>query len=242
MDDTETKEQTINTLLEDTTAAVHERIASLDAPVRELLLSDQYVITLGEIAKLHGLENKDIGIVEEITTNFLLGTIRPSELEQNYIHDLSHLTKEKIQSLHKDIRVKILSPIWNIIESAWAEDDENEKIFNEVIEIADIPLPPNLANKGIETLGQKINKELDQGKKDTEIIQSIRPNKTMAEADVVGWEDKLKKQISENKDPIVTNRTTTDVSLPDTDNDTPIKTTVQITKPNKDSYREATEE
>lgn len=243
-------QQAVQTGAQGMIAAVHERIASLDAPVRELLLSDQYVIALGELATLHSLEVKDIGVMEEITTNFLLGTIRPSELEQTYIEDLSHLNKEKIQSLYKDIRVKILSPIWNTIEAAWAEDDENEQIWNEAIELSEVPLPPRLQSDNVQTLGQKISMELDKGKEAPQIIESIRPNRIISNEEVTernktpkpepvaipkapepvteSWEEKL--EAKQHIDPVVSARTSTDVTLP------------RVKRSGNDIYRESPEE
>ena len=231
-------------------AAIHERIASLDAPVRELLLSDQYVITLGELATLHSLDIKDIGIMEEITTNFLLGTIKPNELEQTYIEDLAHLNKEKIQSLYKDIRVKILSPVWNIIEAAWAEDDENEQIWNDAVELSEVPLPPRLQSNTVQTLGQRISRDIDQGKEAPQIIESIRPNRIISNEEIVernkapkpepvttvkapeplaqSWEEKL--GANQHTDPIVSARASTDVTLP------------RVKRSSGDIYRESPEE
>lgn len=258
MDDEEKVEQQIESP-EDTISAIHDRIASLDAPVRDLLLSDQYVVTLGELAQVHSLEPKDIGIVESITSNFLLGVIRPSELEQTYIHDLSHLTKEKIQSLYKDIRVKILSPIWNIVEAAWVEDDENEQVWNEAVEMSEVPLPPRLQSFGAQTLGEKIRSGLNQGRATPEIIESIRPTPAPTNEEIlqknkitkpesvswqdrpaivakapdmasIAWEEKLDTKTSHNTDPVVASRASTDVTLP------------QVAKLNKDVYRESPQE
>jgi hypothetical protein len=87
MDDNKTQD---NIETNDLMPAIQERLASLDAPVRNLLLSDDYIIKLGEIGQAHSLDPKNMGNMEEITTNFLLGTIRPSELEQTFIENLSN--------------------------------------------------------------------------------------------------------------------------------------------------------
>lgn len=185
--------------LQDYTTAIHERMASLDAPVRELILSNDYVITLSDIIKAHSLGQKEAAVTEEITTNFLLGTIRPKELEQIYIEELSSLTKENIQSIYNDIKTKILAPVWDIVESAWNEDDANEALFNEVIELAEVPLPPNLQKQGVQTLGQKIEKELDFKEKMAALNQ--KPNTENQEQPIQktavqspSWEEKMAQQ------------------------------------------------
>ncbi len=202
--------------------AIKERIAGLDAPVRNLLLSDDYILKLTEVGQAHSLDPKNMGVMEEITTNFLLGTIRPNELEQNFIEKLSNLNKEKIVSLYNDIKSKILNPVMEIIANAWAEDDENEEIWNEVVELSEIPLPPNLQRNGLETLGQKINTEIDKGTETKTIVDSIRPNKILTNEDVERLTKETEKSKestwSEKKDiqsePTVTTRQTNDVSLP----------------------------
>lgn len=202
--------------------AIQERIASLDEPVRNLLLSDNYVIKLGEIGQAHNLNPKNMSAMEELTTNFLLGVIRPKDLEQNFIEDLSELNKEKITSLFNDIKSKILNPVWPIVESAWAEDDENEEIWNHVLELSEIPLPPQMQKPGINTLGEKINNELDKGTDTTNIVNDIRPGKVLTNEEVeklVKEENKEIKDTWSNKkdttnEPVVTTRQTNDVSLP----------------------------
>lgn len=219
MDDNKTQD---NIETNDLMPAIQERLASLDAPVRNLLLSDDYIIKLGEIGQAHSLDPKNMGNMEEITTNFLLGTIRPSELEQTFIENLSNLNKEKIISLYSDIKSKILNPVWPIIESAWADDDENEEIWNEVLELSEIPLPPKLQKDGIQTLGEKINSEIDKGNTPQNIANTIRPGKilTNEEVEKLAKEEntQLKSTWSTKKDiandPVVSTRQTNDVSLP----------------------------
>lgn len=153
MDDTQKE-------LQELTAAIHERIAALDAPVRDLILSNDYVINLKNIINAHSLNNQDAGKLEEITTNFLLGTINPKDLENVFIETFSLLNKDQIRSLYNDIKSKILNPVWQIVENAWAEDDEREKLFEEVAQLAEVPLPANMQEAGIQTLGEKFEKQI----------------------------------------------------------------------------------
>lgn len=124
--------------------AIKKRVEALDAPVKELMFSNDYQIKLKEISNSHSLEKADLEKLEELTTNFLLGTIRPKELEQTFIEQLKHLNKEKIRNLYNDIKTKILNSVWNIVDRAWEEDDQEEKEWEEFLDMADVPPPPNL--------------------------------------------------------------------------------------------------
>ncbi len=218
--------------LEDLTAAIHERMAALDAPVREILLSNEYVATLSEILNSHSLKKEDCIVVEEITTNFLLGSIRPNDLEQEFIEALSGLTKDNIRSIYNDIKTRILSKVWKIIENAWAEDDENEKFYNEVVEMEDVPLPPSVQTKDIQTFGQKINQEIKET--DRLINMGVNPEiiipveKEIKLTPVQNWENKISQNTSES---IKTeSRSSSDRTLP------------KIGTKSTDPYREIPEE
>lgn len=178
--------------------AIKERIANLDVSVRELLLSVEYLNDLQEIIKNHSLSKEDANKTDEITTNFLLGTIKPSELEQTFIENLSHLNKEQIQSLYNEIKTKILKPVWAMIEQAWIEDDENEAIFNNVLEMSEVPLPPNKQTSNIKTLGDKINSDINKGKSSEQIVQSIRPSNVLSNEQVLKKNEKLNEDTKHN--------------------------------------------
>jgi len=150
------------TQIDEITAGIHERMAALDAPVRDLILSNEYIANLQSIMSAHSLTKESAIITEEITTSFLLGTIRPNDLEQVFIEDLSSMSKENIRSLYNDIKSKILYQVWDIIDAAWKDDDEKEEIFKEVIEVSEVPLPPNFQQNCISTVGEKIQKEINQ--------------------------------------------------------------------------------
>lgn len=218
--------------LEGMTAAIHERMAALDAPVRELLLSNDYLVTLSEILNAHSLKKEDCAIVEEITTNFLLGVTRPSELEQEFIEALFGLTKDNIRSIYNDIKIKILSKVWSNIEAAWIEDDENEKFYNEVVEMEDVPLPPSIQTKDIQTFGQKINQEIKET--DRLINMGIAPEIIIPEEKVLrpnttpNWENKV--AVASTNDLKTENRISIDRTLP------------KISSQSSDPYREIPEE
>ncbi len=212
--------------LDELTSAIHERMASLDAPVRDLLMSDDYIVKLSEILNAHSLKKDECAVVEEITTNFLLGTIRPTELEQAYTSELTNLTKDNIRAVYNDIRSKILSPVWNTVESAWAEDDENEKIFNEVVELSDVPLPPSLQSKGVDTVGEKVNKEIAEADRLSE-LGLIKPKPTESMENNKSWEEKVSTTSPTKTES--TTRVESDRSLP------------QIGSKNADPYREIPE-
>jgi len=207
--------------------AIHERIASLDAPVRNLLLSDEYIVLLSEILNSHSLKKEECAITEEITTNFLLGTVRPRELEQIFGQGLPNLTKENVRSLYNDIKTKILSRVWDTIENAWAEDDENEQIFNELLEMDEIPLPPSAQKDGSKTLGDKVNKEIIKNKEielekeQAKTIEEIKPAAVITNEELVKkiseekstW-DKKADAVDANNSSTVTSRNNVDTSLP----------------------------
>lgn len=238
--------------------AIHERMANLDEPVRNLILSDEYVINLGEIVNTHNLKQEEITTTEEITTNFLLGTIKPSELEQTFIENLSHLNKQQIQSLYNEIKTKILKPVWTIIEQAWIEDDENEAIFNNVLEMSEVPLPPNKQTSTIKTLGDKINNDINKGQSSEQIVQSIRPSNVLSNEQVLKKNEKLNEDTKHNnvsaKEDIkpvneILEKTNKDTKNsednvviqnqePLNNSDTTIKAKPKLNNLNKDIYRE----
>ncbi len=213
--------------------AIHERIASLDAPVRNLLLSDDYVLKLRDMVTKYSLDATNTQNLEEITTNYLLGVIRPEELEQTYKEGLSSLTKDNINSIYTEIKNNILNSVWQTIIDAWAEDDENEQIYNELLEMDEIPLPPNQQKDGSKTLGDKVNKEiirnteleLQKKQEQVEITPEIKPSGIITNEELVkkiseeksveksAW-DKKADDVDANNNTTVTSRNNVDTSLP----------------------------
>jgi hypothetical protein len=182
---------------------IQERIASLDAPVRDLITSKEYEIELKNIISAHSLSPENEIITEDLTASFLLGTIHPNDLEQIFIEELSNMTKDSTRSLYNDIKTRILSKVWNIVSEAWGEDDKREIMFKEIIELAEVPLPPNLQQTGISTIGDKIQKEINN--------QQIEKNSTPTNKERFNFEEKIN---NTNQEQNIAPRETVDRTLP----------------------------
>ena len=214
---------------------IERRFNKLDTPIKELLDKDSIKEEIISIMNSINLTKDYYLPVAQNIAFFLLQIMEPKDLREEISKDLPDIRKDLIDTLIKKINELIIGKdILTLIDKNWEEDELEANEVAEEMEMSLVPTPPNIY--------QDIKVGLSNEQEAKQIIQSIRPSKTMAEKDVLNWEDKLKEETNKNTDPVVTNRITTDVSMPDTTNDAQIKPTAKITMPTKDAYREITEE
>ncbi len=110
-----------------------ERLSSLPKKIKEAIDDSNYQTSIYQIGQKHGLNISQIGDLEEVTTKVMVGTINPSQYENELKVKIS---TEKTKEILPEINEAVFKNIKEILKENW------DKIENE-----DIPLPPYAIKK-----------------------------------------------------------------------------------------------
>ena len=109
-----------------------ERFNKLPQEIQNAIIDSNYHAVLYQIAESQKLTVEEMGVLEKITTDVMLGTTRPENFEDSLRNNLK-LPVEKIATLVEEINEKILKSIRMRTMSARSEHNEPERVFVEKI-------------------------------------------------------------------------------------------------------------
>lgn len=114
---------------------VDERLGSLPQDVKDVISTLDYKGILLEIGKKNGLNIELLGMLDNITTKMMLGTIHPEEYEKKII-EMTGLPNEKVKIIADEVNDKILK---NIRQKLIAHTESVKRVEQPA---PSIPIPP----------------------------------------------------------------------------------------------------
>jgi len=123
---------------------VQKKYNSLPDKIRNILDSENNVMTVGQICRQHHLDDERILMVNQLIALILLGFISANDFQQEIMDNL-HLNYQHANDVAKEIHEKILAPIRNEIDKIYSPVDlsietqaKEETLVREDISFADI--------------------------------------------------------------------------------------------------------
>lgn len=86
------------------------RFEKLPKEIKDVIEKSNYQATLYAIAKEHSLTVEQIGTLEKVVTNLMVGAIHPNDFK-DVLEDSMEMPKDKMTRLANDVNEKILKPI-----------------------------------------------------------------------------------------------------------------------------------
>jgi len=168
---------------------LNPKFNSLSSNLQDAISKSDYQTKVYKLGKKYGLQIDQMGILEEVITDIMLGEIQPNQFENKLSNNLT-LPKEKLDELVADVNKDIFEDIRHLLESNWEERKNDQQQNTQAIKTPipvpappytpkkEPPIPENLAtlnNTNEQDIYAKSGIEILDGKEEKQEIEKESP-------------------------------------------------------------------